>query len=220
MYAYISRHLWRYAWLTFHWTLGTFCISWHRTGQADGEKQWLHHNACLSVQWTSRYLPDTWGIKSFAVYEPPIYQTSQSKSSVTQMKVPFVLDGPNGVLRHLEHLIETKGFALVCVAEGAGQVRSHRNSKEFFVTLLPVCVTLESGCCDCGCSWFFYTLVIQVLFLVAFTIDLCLLCKNYAWSNAVMNFQEYLQKSNATDASGNMVLGDIGVHLQQKVSLL
>jgi hypothetical protein len=68
------------------------------------------------------------------------------------MKVPFVLDGPNGVLRHLEHLIETKGFALVCVAEGAGQVRSHRNSKEFFVTLLPVCVTLESGCCDCGCS--------------------------------------------------------------------
>ncbi|PAN47579.1 hypothetical protein PAHAL_9G256100 [Panicum hallii] len=64
-------------------------------------------------------------------------------------EVPFVLDGPNGVLRHLEHLIETKGFALVCVAEGAGQ--------------------------------------------------------------------EYLQKSNATDASGNMVLGDIGVHLQQKI---
>jgi 6-phosphofructokinase 1 len=41
------------------------------------------------------------------------------------MKVPFTLDGPNGVLRHLEHLIETKGFALVCVAEGAGQVRSY-----------------------------------------------------------------------------------------------
>nr|CAB3499696.1 unnamed protein product [Digitaria exilis] len=64
-------------------------------------------------------------------------------------EVPFTLDGPNGVLRHLEHLIETKGFALVCVAEGAGQ--------------------------------------------------------------------EYLQKSNATDASGNMVLSDIGVHLQQKI---
>lgn len=64
-------------------------------------------------------------------------------------EVPFTLDGPNGVLRHLEHLIETKGFALMCVAEGAGQ--------------------------------------------------------------------EYLQKSNATDASGNMVLSDIGVHLQQKI---
>ncbi|CAL4916595.1 unnamed protein product [Urochloa decumbens] len=64
-------------------------------------------------------------------------------------EVPFTLDGPNGVLQHLEHLIETKGFALVCVAEGAGQ--------------------------------------------------------------------EYLQKSNATDASGNMVLGDIGVHLQHKI---
>jgi len=50
------------------------------------------------------------------------------------MKVPFILDGPNGVLRHLERLIETKGFALVCVAEGAGQVRSRQNSEENFVT--------------------------------------------------------------------------------------
>uniref|UniRef100_A0A0E0M7I7 Phosphofructokinase domain-containing protein n=1 Tax=Oryza punctata TaxID=4537 RepID=A0A0E0M7I7_ORYPU len=64
-------------------------------------------------------------------------------------EVPFTLDGPNGVLRHLEHLIETKGFALICVAEGAGQ--------------------------------------------------------------------EHLQQSNATDASGNMILSDIGVHLHQKV---
>lgn len=64
-------------------------------------------------------------------------------------EVPFTLDGPNGVLRHLEHLIDTKGFALICIAEGAGQ--------------------------------------------------------------------EYLQKSNATDASGNMVLSDIGAHLQQKI---
>ena len=67
---------------------------------------------------------------------------------------------------------------------------------------------------------FFTHLSYKYFFLVAFTIDLCLLCKNCAGSNAVMNFQEYLQKSNATDASGNMVLGDIGVHLQQKVSLL
>uniref|UniRef100_A0A0D9XJI5 Phosphofructokinase domain-containing protein n=1 Tax=Leersia perrieri TaxID=77586 RepID=A0A0D9XJI5_9ORYZ len=64
-------------------------------------------------------------------------------------EVPFTLDGPNGVLQHLEHLIETKGFALICVAEGAGQ--------------------------------------------------------------------EHLQQSNATDASGNMILSDIGVHLQQKI---
>uniref|UniRef100_A0A0E0M7I4 Phosphofructokinase domain-containing protein n=1 Tax=Oryza punctata TaxID=4537 RepID=A0A0E0M7I4_ORYPU len=64
-------------------------------------------------------------------------------------EVPFTLDGPNGVLRHLEHLIETKGFALICVAEGAGQ--------------------------------------------------------------------EHLQQSNATDASGNMILSDIGVHLHQKI---
>ena len=38
------------------------------------------------------------------------------------LKVPFILDGPNGVLSHLEHLIRAKGAAVVCVAEGAGQV--------------------------------------------------------------------------------------------------
>ncbi|KAJ3702686.1 hypothetical protein LUZ61_006391 [Rhynchospora tenuis] len=64
-------------------------------------------------------------------------------------EVSFNLDGPNGLLAHLEHLIETKGFAMICVAEGAGQ--------------------------------------------------------------------ELLEKSHATDASGNAVLSDIGVHLQQKI---
>ncbi|KAL8144521.1 hypothetical protein V2J09_017553 [Rumex salicifolius] len=36
-------------------------------------------------------------------------------------EVPFTLDGPKGVLQHLENLIRTKGAAVVCVAEGAGQ---------------------------------------------------------------------------------------------------
>nr|XP_010939502.1 ATP-dependent 6-phosphofructokinase 5, chloroplastic [Elaeis guineensis]XP_010939503.1 ATP-dependent 6-phosphofructokinase 5, chloroplastic [Elaeis guineensis]XP_010939504.1 ATP-dependent 6-phosphofructokinase 5, chloroplastic [Elaeis guineensis]XP_010939505.1 ATP-dependent 6-phosphofructokinase 5, chloroplastic [Elaeis guineensis]XP_019710751.1 ATP-dependent 6-phosphofructokinase 5, chloroplastic [Elaeis guineensis] len=64
-------------------------------------------------------------------------------------EVPFALEGPYGVLWHLEHLIQTKGHAVVCVAEGAGQ--------------------------------------------------------------------DFLQKSNATDASGNVVLSDIGVHIQHKI---
>ncbi|WOK93275.1 ATP-dependent 6-phosphofructokinase 5, chloroplastic-like isoform X3 [Canna indica] len=64
-------------------------------------------------------------------------------------EVSFNLEGPNGVLQHLEHLIKTKGNAVVCVAEGAGQ--------------------------------------------------------------------EYLTKSNAKDASGNVVLSDIGVHIQQQI---
>jgi len=38
------------------------------------------------------------------------------------MKVPFTLDGEFGVLRHLEHLLKTKEFCVVCVAEAAGQV--------------------------------------------------------------------------------------------------
>ncbi|KAL2521777.1 ATP-dependent 6-phosphofructokinase 5 [Forsythia ovata] len=63
-------------------------------------------------------------------------------------EVPFNLHGPHGVLSHLRHLLETKGSAVVCVAEGAGQ--------------------------------------------------------------------DFLEKINATDASGNIILGDIGVHIQQE----
>ncbi|CAN1829180.1 ATP-dependent 6-phosphofructokinase 5, chloroplastic [Linum perenne] len=37
-------------------------------------------------------------------------------------EVPFQLHGPHGVLTHLKYLIETKGSAVLCVAEGAGQV--------------------------------------------------------------------------------------------------
>ncbi|BAT74744.1 hypothetical protein VIGAN_01249100 [Vigna angularis var. angularis] len=64
-------------------------------------------------------------------------------------EVPFNFHGPHGVLSHLKFLLETKGSAVVCVAEGAGQ--------------------------------------------------------------------NLLQKTNATDASGNVVLGDIGVYIQQEI---
>jgi 6-phosphofructokinase 1 len=64
------------------------------------------------------------------------------------LKVPFNLHGPNGVLKHLKYLIETKGSAVICVAEGAGQ--------------------------------------------------------------------NFLEKTNAKDASGNAVLGDFGVYIQQE----
>ncbi|KAF3621820.1 ATP-dependent 6-phosphofructokinase 5, chloroplastic [Capsicum annuum] len=64
-------------------------------------------------------------------------------------EVPFNLHGPHGVLQHLKYLLETKGSAVVCVAEGAGQ--------------------------------------------------------------------DFLEKTNAKDASGNAVLGDIGVHIQQQI---
>ncbi|KAK9949428.1 hypothetical protein M0R45_004950 [Rubus argutus] len=63
-------------------------------------------------------------------------------------EVPFQIHGPHGILHHLKYLIETKGSAVVCVAEGAGQ--------------------------------------------------------------------NLLQKTNATDASGNVIFGDIGVHIQQE----
>ncbi|KAI3506510.1 hypothetical protein L1887_28871 [Cichorium endivia] len=64
-------------------------------------------------------------------------------------EVPFELHGPHGVLKHLKYLLETKGSAVICVAEGAGQ--------------------------------------------------------------------NFVEKTNAKDASGNVVLGDIGVHIQQEI---
>ncbi|KAM0012706.1 putative 6-phosphofructokinase [Helianthus debilis subsp. tardiflorus] len=64
-------------------------------------------------------------------------------------EVPFELHGPHGVLNHLKYLLETKGSAVICVAEGAGQ--------------------------------------------------------------------NFVEKTNAKDASGNIVYGDIGVHIHQEI---
>jgi len=38
-------------------------------------------------------------------------------------EVQFKLEGPTGLLRYLEGVLEAKGHAVVCLAEGAGQVR-------------------------------------------------------------------------------------------------
>ncbi|PIA56288.1 hypothetical protein AQUCO_00700550v1 [Aquilegia coerulea] len=62
---------------------------------------------------------------------------------------PFQLYGPHGVLRHLKYLLENKGSAVICVAEGAGQ--------------------------------------------------------------------NLIGRTNAQAASGNSMLGDIGVHIQQEI---
>jgi 6-phosphofructokinase 1 len=35
--------------------------------------------------------------------------------------VPFKLKGPNGLVSYLTALLDKKGHAVVCVAEGAGQ---------------------------------------------------------------------------------------------------
>ncbi|XP_062075587.1 plastidic glucose transporter 4-like [Humulus lupulus] len=47
--------------------------------------------------------------------------------------VPFHLHGPHGVLRHLKYLIETKGSAVVCVAEGAGQLTNSCSNIAFHI---------------------------------------------------------------------------------------
>jgi 6-phosphofructokinase 1 len=37
-------------------------------------------------------------------------------------EVTFKLEGPTGLLAYLEKVLENKGHAVVCLAEGAGQV--------------------------------------------------------------------------------------------------
>ncbi len=38
-------------------------------------------------------------------------------------EVPFKLHGDSGLLAYLNHVVKSKGHAVMCVAEGAGQVR-------------------------------------------------------------------------------------------------
>ncbi len=45
-------------------------------------------------------------------------------------EVPIVLEGENGVLPHLYECVQNKGFAVVVVAEGAGEELLSRESVE------------------------------------------------------------------------------------------
>lgn len=40
-------------------------------------------------------------------------------------EVPFTIKGPHGLFKYLEGVLEKKGHCVVCIAEGAGQVRRH-----------------------------------------------------------------------------------------------
>lgn len=51
-----------------------------------------------------------------------VFQPNTDIIDICITKVPFQIHGPHGILHHLKYLIETKGSAVVCVAEGAGQV--------------------------------------------------------------------------------------------------
>jgi 6-phosphofructokinase 1 len=37
-------------------------------------------------------------------------------------EVQFKLEGPTGLLAYIEKVLENKGHAVICIAEGAGQV--------------------------------------------------------------------------------------------------
>lgn len=41
-------------------------------------------------------------------------------------EVKFTLDGEKGLFAYLERIMQEKGHCVLCVAEGAGQVRSNR----------------------------------------------------------------------------------------------
>ena len=75
--------------------------------------------------------------------------------------MPFKLEGPYGVLQHVEHLINTKGSAVVSVAEGAGQVSEiHPKAKYLYIISLQFHL-----------SSFFYTLCNNLVKLLVWLCD-------------------------------------------------
>jgi hypothetical protein len=56
-----------------------------------------------------------------------VFQASMASGVVDVCLIPevnFALYGEKGLFAYLEKVLETKGHAVVCIAEGAGQVRS------------------------------------------------------------------------------------------------
>ena len=39
-------------------------------------------------------------------------------------EVPFVLHGEKGLIKYIEGVLQARGHAVICIAEGAGQARS------------------------------------------------------------------------------------------------
>lgn len=68
--------------------------------------------------------------------------------------------------------------------------------------------------------YLFYEVEQSALKIFRCKIDVVLCWKNlqdFCASLCCFWMQNFLQKTNATDASGNIILGDIGVHIQQEV---
>lgn len=72
---------------------------------------------------SSLSLDFNWNFKCQISSAPP--QASLASGLVDVCLIPevrFKLDGDNGLVQHLERLLELKGHAMICVAEGAAQV--------------------------------------------------------------------------------------------------
>lgn len=63
-------------------------------------------------------------------------------------EVPFTIKGNNGLFKYLEGVLEKKGHCVVCVAEGAGQVRDGRwhSDANFNWWPAPMAVHATAGC--------------------------------------------------------------------------
>lgn len=113
-------------------------------------------------------------------------------------EVPFVLHGQNGLCAYLEKVLESRGHAVVCLAEGAGQVQH---------------ITSPRGC------------VLRYAFIAT---SLCSIAEDLQNAQSAGIFpclegniesvemlQDILAKGElGTDASGNPILQDVGVWMK------
>lgn len=61
-------------------------------------------------------------------------------------EVPFILDGPHGLLAYLETVLTQRGHAVICMAEGAAQVSRESNNGIHAAAITP-CAAQKAEIC-------------------------------------------------------------------------
>lgn len=63
-------------------------------------------------------------------------------------EVPFVLHGEKGLFKYIEGVLQARGHAVICIAEGAGQARAFSSSHCAY----PLCCLCSFVLVRCSCT--------------------------------------------------------------------
>ena len=68
-------------------------------------------------------------------------------------EVPFQLEGEHGLVAYLEHLLETRGHVVICIAEGTAQVRCTAKSLSHAVCSGAAAAAAAAASCGPTVGW-------------------------------------------------------------------